>query len=209
MNVVVLIADIIESREIEGRSGFQEDLVSCLNAINKKSYTLLSPHTVTLGDEFQAVYATGSEVLDHIIDIQAQLFPVRFRFSVSFGEIATEINREQAIGMDGPVFHDAREGIDRLKKTKYTVIEISGLAEEKLKVTNSGLALASAVMADWKAETLQIFHSLYRGYKVSEILPHYDLSQRGMYKLINRNKLWEFVRFFTSLREEFKKLGEN
>ena len=77
MKVVVLIADIIESREIEDRSGFQEDLVRCLTAINTKSYTLLSPYTVTLGDEFQAVYATGAEVLDHIIDIQAQLFPVR------------------------------------------------------------------------------------------------------------------------------------
>lgn len=78
-----------------------------------------------------------------------------------------------------------------------------------MELINSGLALASAVMADWKAETLQIFYALYRGYKVSEILPHYDLSQRGMYKLINRNKLWEFVRFFTSLREEFKKIEKN
>ena len=78
-----------------------------------------------------------------------------------------------------------------------------------MELINSGIALASAVMADWKAETLQIFYALYWGYKVSEILPHYDLSQRGMYKLINRNKLWEFARFFTSLREEFKKIEKN
>ncbi|MCF7915812.1 MAG: SatD family protein [Spirochaetaceae bacterium] len=208
MKVVVLIADIIESREIEDRSRFQDDLGRCLNFINTRAHTLLSPYTVTLGDEFQAVYATGAEVLDHIIYIQTELFPVKFRFSVSFGEITTKINRKQAIGMDGPVFHEAREGITRLKKTKYSVIGLSGLAEDELEIVNSGLGLASAVMAGWKAETLHIFHALYQGLKVSDILPHYDLSQRGMYKLINRNRLWEFTRFFESVREELKKLQE-
>lgn len=208
MKALVLIADIIESRDIEERTHFQADLVECLKAINRKSHTLLSPYTVTLGDEFQAVYTSGAEVLDHIMYIQAQLFPVRFRFSISFGKIATKINKKQAIGMDGPVFHNAREGMDRLKKTKYTIVSLHGLAEEKDELINSGLALAWAVMADWKAETFTIFHELYRGKKVREILSHYDLSQRGMYKLINRNKLWEFLRFFERMRTELKMLQE-
>lgn len=208
VNVVVLIADIIDSREIEHRSHFQDELVHCLNTINKEAHTLLSPYTVTLGDEFQAVYASGTEILDHILSIQVNFFPVRFRFSIGFGEIATQINTKQALGMDGPVFHLAREGMNRLKKTKYTVIGLFGFTSDSLETINSGLVLSSSVMADWKAETLQIFHALYRGYKVSDILPRYHLSKRGMYKLINRNKLWEFRRFFESVREELKKIGD-
>lgn len=206
MNVVALISDIIESKEIADRRGFQEELVGCLGEINRSSGLLLSPYTVTLGDEFQAVYENGGEVLDHVLSILVRLFPVRFRFSISFGGISTGINKEQAIGMDGPVFHNAREGMDRLKKTGYSIIRVADARDGGLDTFNAGLGLAMAHMADWKGDTLRIFYDLFQGKAVKEIVPHYNLSQRGVYKLINRNKLWEYRDFFTCAREELGRL---
>ena len=205
MNVVALISDIIESKEIEDRRAFQEELVGCLGEINRRSGTVLSPYTVTLGDEFQAVYKDGTEALDHILYILVKLFPVRFRFSISFGGISTEINEERAIGMDGPVFHDAREGMNRLKKIGYSIIRVGSARDSSLDMLNAGLGLAMGVMADWKGDTLRIFYDLFQGKAVKEIVPQYTLSQRGVYKLINRNKLREFLEFFGCVREELGK----
>ena len=57
MNVVALIADIVDSRAIPERARFQRSLKTTLAAVNKRSRrSLLSPVTLTLGDEFQAVY---------------------------------------------------------------------------------------------------------------------------------------------------------
>lgn len=204
MQVVGLIADIIDSKEIEDRKKFQEKLICCLDQVSRSSSTVLSPYTVTLGDEFQAVYKNGSEVLDHILYIQVQLFPVRIRFSIGYGEISTNINTEQAIGMDGPMFHYARDGMNDLKNTNYSIVSIRAGNENDMERLNSGLALAFAIMSDWKHDTLRIFYELYKDKAVKEILPHFDLSQRGMYKLINRNKLWEFLRYFRCLRGELK-----
>lgn len=68
------------------------------------------------------------------------------------------------------------------------------------------MRLAFSVMADWKEDTLRIFYDLYQGKKVKDILPDYNLSQRGIYKLISRNKLREFVGYFHGARMELGKL---
>jgi hypothetical protein len=63
-------------------------------------------------------------------------------------------------------------------------------------------------MDDWKEDTLRMFYDLYQGKKVKDILPDYNLSQRGIYKLISRNKLREFVEYFHGVRMELEKLKE-
>ena len=57
MQVLVLIADIVESRSIPNRAVYQRKLQELLHTINSRSrQNLLSPYTITVGDEFQALY---------------------------------------------------------------------------------------------------------------------------------------------------------
>ena len=55
MNYISLIGDIVNSRGIKSRDTFQKKLDSELKKINKENPNLLSPYTLTLGDEFQAM----------------------------------------------------------------------------------------------------------------------------------------------------------
>ncbi|MDY7028060.1 MAG: hypothetical protein SVR04_07170 [Spirochaetota bacterium] len=68
------------------------------------------------------------------------------------------------------------------------------------------MRLAFSIMAGWKEDTLRMFYDLYQGKKVKDILHDYKLSQRGVYKLISRNKLREFVDYFHGVRMELEKL---
>ena len=206
MKVIALIADIIDLKDIPDRKDFQNELAACLDEINKASQTIVSPYTITLGDGFQAVYDAGDEIIDHILHILVKFFPVQVRFSISYDALYTDINRERAIGMDGPVFHAAREGMNELKPTRYSIVRVSGCAGDRSEILNTGMRLVFSIMSGWKKDTLRMFYDLYQGKKVKDILHDYNLSQRGVYKLISRNKIREFVDYFNGVRMELEKL---
>lgn len=95
------------------RGGYKRAL-----AISMNSSALLSPYTITLGDEFQAVYKAGSRVVEDLLFISRSLFPVSLRIALGIDDIATDINTKEAIGMDGPAFHAARDGLNNVKEEK-------------------------------------------------------------------------------------------
>ena len=158
MNYLVIIADIIESKKLADRKNVQSLLKKELIQINNKSKDLISPFTITLGDEFQAVYINGNSLLRDLIHVIVKLYPVRIRFSVGYGLISTEINRDAALGMDGPAFYQAREGMSMLKKGTYTLIKFFNLPLKCDYLINSSLNLFMSIMADWKQNTLYIFY---------------------------------------------------
>lgn len=115
---VVVIGDIVGSRAVADRKTLQRQLAAAVSRINRrlaKAAALLSPYTITLGDEIQAVYAHPASVVLDVVSLLGDLLPHRMRFCVAVGAIATGINKVAAIGMDGPAFHMARAGIDELK----------------------------------------------------------------------------------------------
>ena len=127
MNYLALIGDICGSRKVGERAQLQETLRCVLDQLNAAhGEGLVSPFTITLGDEFQAVLSTATPVWEMIAAIQSELFPVRVRFGLGLGEIETAINREAALGMDGPAFHLAREAMDVLK-TEAGLYRVEGL----------------------------------------------------------------------------------
>ena len=91
-------------------------------------------------------------------------------------------------------------------KRGYRLEDMYGSSQAGMEIINTGLRAAMAVMADWKEDTLRVFNDLYQGKKVKDFLPDYGLSQRGVYKLISRNKLREFVEYFHCVKTELEKL---
>lgn len=101
MKKLALIGDLVESRNVGDRKKSQTKLKRKLTSINEKNRSLLSPLTITLGDEFQGLYKNADEIFFNIYDILLAIYPVKVRFSLGVGEISTVINKENAIGMDG------------------------------------------------------------------------------------------------------------
>lgn len=125
-----IIGDLINSKKLpaEDRAAIQERLKALLNGVNENfSSFLVSPFLMTLGDEFQGVLTAAKPALE-IIDFLGQNLmelPIQIRYGIGIGELSTNVNREQALGDDGPAYHHARQGIEQLKKEGWTGFPVS------------------------------------------------------------------------------------
>ena len=189
MKTVGIIADIVDSRSIPQRDSFQRKLHEVLLEVNERSAeTILSPHTITIGDEFQALYDGFTRVLRDIVHLAWRLHPVAIRVALSYDKLSTDINRSAAVGMDGPVFHRARAILDRLKSHGSTVIQVvSGFENEEL--VNASLMLLSDGLGTWSATTIGTLAGMLEGLDVKETGPHLGVTKRAVYKVISTHRL--------------------
>jgi hypothetical protein len=188
MNYIALIGDIVSSKLLSERRHVQERLRGVLETLNTDNPSLASRYTITLGDEFQAVFKTADRIFYDSLEILAAVYPVRIRFSVGVGEILTDINYAQAIGMDGPAFYHARQGVDELKSSAclYNLVGINTQSARLLKIA---LCMFSHVSRTWKLNRLQILSLLCKQHSVQEIAASLRISDKAVYKNISAGDL--------------------
>lgn len=188
---IVLIGDLIGSKELSDkeRDRYQSILSEETDRINQESSSVISPLTITLGDEFQAVYKDLSAVLADSWSILAALHPVGVRFSIGVGQIYTPINSDQALGMDGPAFHAARDGMDQIKESGriYNISPGSPADQPEavlslVSLVNYCLQFLSNEIKQWKKTRLQILVMLQVGLSVKKIADEIGISESAVYK---------------------------
>jgi len=145
----ILMADIIDSRKLDQKKLMTEfkSLVGILNA-QERSH-ILSPITITLGDEFQGVLTDLESAIKVIVSIEEIILSkelnFRLRYTLIQGRIDTEINSEIAYEMLGEGLTSAREQLQQLKneKNRFHV----GLKDTKLAnaINNAFLAFQSLI----------------------------------------------------------------
>lgn len=183
MQVVAVIADVVDSRSVAPRAPFQRKLAKVLDATGRTAGGLASPYTLTLGDEFQAVYRSADTLFADAFAIMAEIHPVRARFAFGVGELATRLNPEQALGMDGPVFHQARAALTELKEDRR-LLRIAGAQPTAWQLGNGVLNLLSHQLEGWTRNRLLILTGLLRGRTVREIEEGMRISRVAVYKNI-------------------------
>lgn len=120
----------------------------------------------------------------HSWRIQARQHPVRVRFSIGIGSLSTPLNTDLAIGMDGPAFHAARQGIELLKESGfYYTVHRGGVSREpELRLANAALDLMSGQMRSWQKNRYTILHRIDEGWTVREIAERLKISETAVYK---------------------------
>ncbi len=184
--LLVLIGDIEDSQSVQNgdREALQEILSDELQALNEEyGEGIVSPYTITLGDEFQVVFDRADAVFVQMLKIMSAIHPIGIRFSLAVGNIDTPINTEQAIGMDGPAFHQARRGIEMLKDSGY-IFNVGFEDEDSpgLRIINNSLQLLSGRMRGWNKRRLIILHMMKEGYDYKEISEALEISKPAFYK---------------------------
>ena len=187
MKKIVLIGDIVDSKSISERGKIQSQLNTVFKKINNDKL-LLSPYTITLGDEFQAVYSKADSVFNHIWQISLAIYPLKIRFSIGAGNITTKINKKQAIGMDGPAFYNARNGLNELKESGFlfTINSDELISKEIMK---QSLFLISHLISGWKKSRFDILVLLNENFNIGEIAKKLKISDKAVYKNIDAGAL--------------------
>ncbi len=199
---IVVIGDIEHSKQLsqDDRREVQKTLESVFQKINRQSNDIISPYTITLGDEFQAVYQSSGEIFKHIWTVMANTHPVYVRFSIGVGNITTEINKKNSLGMDGPVFHTTRERIEWMKEEKI-LLSVSTDDTQFDRLVNNTFRILGANLRGWKKNRFTILKKMYEEKDVKQIAAEIELSEVAVYKNINAGTL-EAVRELTDTISE-------
>lgn len=196
MKYMAIIGDVVDSKRLQRRDEFQVKLAATLKQASTRNPSLASPYTITLGDEFQAVYRSADRLFADIFAIWRDLDPAKVRFAIGVGELSTAINSKQALGMDGPAFHQARNAINALKKTDYRLRLqgeplLQGPAFDQWNLLNHIFDLISHSLSSWEKNRLHIMQGLLAGQSAAEIEEKMEISKVAVYKNINSGALAE------------------
>jgi hypothetical protein len=201
MQVIALIGDVVASKGLPQRGAFQRRLGRILAETSSSAQHLASPYTITLGDEFQAVYRKADLLFADIFGIMAEIHPVRARIALGVGALTTRINPTQALGMDGPAFHLAREALNALKEDRR-LLRIVGQPGEAWILANHIMNFISHQVEGWSRNRLLVTAGLLRGLPVKQIEEGLQISRVAVYKNIRAAALNEVVGICHELERE-------
>lgn len=147
---IAVIGDLVASRELPDRAAVQRQLHAVLEELNERfAGRIVSRFLITVGDEFQGLLR-----LDAAVDALWWRFmsemhaSVQTRFGFGVGPLSTPVLRE-AVGMDGPCFHAAREAISRCREEERLLgFEIHQRPAESAALNAVGLLL-DRIVGDW------------------------------------------------------------
>lgn len=182
----ILMADVVDSRNYNQNklmSEFRELTISINRKYNKD---LLSPLTITLGDEFQGVIENLSSAIDIIIGIEESFIHKKLDFKLRYvlveGKIETAINKDIAYGMLGSGLTKARESLEELKNSNnryYFLINDTNNS----KAFNLAFNIYQRMIDDWKPE---------RDYNiVSEFFKNRDYKKVAEITNKTRSQIWK------------------
>lgn len=135
----VLIADIINSRQIKNRGEIQIELNEAVKEIYiMHKDKLLDKVLVARGDEVVTV-ADNLEVLLKIIENFRNINKsVKYRFGIGFGEVSHGLDIQNFNGIYGPAFDNAEKAINQAKKLRMELFILNNGIETFDEKLNKG-----------------------------------------------------------------------
>ncbi len=156
---------------------------------------LLSPLTITLGDEFQGVVdslMTGIEIIFAIDKgVLTSRQPYRLRFVLVYGEIETPLNRDVAHGMLGKGLTRARKMLENMKKSDREVL-LEGLGETRQEKMMLAFELYRAFYNDWPEKDRQTAYDLLEVGDYKKVASMHDRDNSSMWRKERSLKIREY-----------------
>ncbi|KAA3616955.1 MAG: hypothetical protein D8M58_04845 [Calditrichaeota bacterium] len=192
---LVIIGDIVKSREIIDRekiqSIFHEKITPGANLALSEMINfddnIVSSFTVTIGDEFQGVLKSATRLFKFLYEFEynikhATTENIDFRYGLGVGEITTKINKNAAIGMDGPAFYNARKSIEiaRANNLKNSFKSDSG-NDDYINILLRWLSLENK---KWSFQKFQVIHLKKDGWTQKQIAERLNISQPAVSKVL-------------------------
>jgi len=171
MGKLIFMGDVIDSGSLDQKKlhYILADLVHSCNQEFKGQ--ILSPLTVTLGDEFQGVLRTINVFPEILAFLEEKKWrydiEINFRYALNMGEIASEVNENIAHGMLGTGLTEARKELEQLKEAKTERFVLSdNFSHHRLKELVTQIYLNH--LSEWKFKDRGLIDSFltYRDYKV-------------------------------------------
>jgi hypothetical protein len=202
--VIAIIGDIVKSKEIVARGLVQQRLKTILKKTGAKNSSIISPYTITLGDEFQALYKNPSGLLRNLFVILSDLAPIKLRFGIGIANLSTRINHKTALGMDGPAFHKARSAIEEAKHKDAIFFLDVDKNHPTCKLVNQIFKLLSHDLQRWPESRYKIFSGLLKGKSAKDLASEIGITYQAVYKHISASNLNDMLDLIDLLEDQIR-----
>ena len=196
----ILMGDIVGSSTYEAsklRREFMQIVSSCNKTLEGE---ILSPYTVTLGDEFQGVARSLRGLFDTVFYLEEISLRKRLRFKMRYvglyGEIDTPINRIKAHGMMGVGLTITRKMLTDKRRGKPR-FQFELPDAQMTKRLNLLFVVIDGIMAKWNPDD---------GPLILDMIDNNNNVEVGKKHRKNRTQIWK--RRKNMLIEEFRALKE-
>lgn len=188
------IGDLSASRDLDRdrRREVQERLANLLEELNDDlQAAMLSRFTVTLGDEFQGLLSRPSSIPEILWRLRRNLPTMHLWTGVGFGGLDTQL-QAQAIGMDGPAFHNARQAVERARDEAIHGGVFVGFEADDVILTGLG-RLLDHHRSSFTAAQLEAVDRVRSGRKQSDAAAELEVSPQAISKRLKAAS-WEIYR---------------
>ena len=176
MSKIIIMADVIGSSKTKSQK-VMSTLKKIVTETNLKwRSNIVSPLTITLGDEFQGIVKSLEMCVRILFDLEERIIdengPFKLRYIIHLGKIETKINRKMAHGMLGPGLTSARSELTTLKKFNRRILIRLHRDKKNEEALNNAMLVYQHFVDGWKKKDF---------ITVSNFLQHDD------YKIVAKN----------------------
>jgi hypothetical protein len=192
----ILMADIIGSSE-KPSNQLMKVFQKVVERINlQQQDQLLSPLTITLGDEFQGIVKDLESGVETILEIEESLIrfqlDFKLRYVLHYGTIDTPINAEIAHGMLGKGLATARQKLEVLKSEKDSRFLIDTGIQKTDALLNNLLFLYQSVLDGWSAKDFALINAFWEKQDYKKVAEHFGKVNSLMWKRERSLQLKEY-----------------
>lgn len=160
MRYPILMADIVDSRKAD-QTLLINEFKNVVHFINDKwKVSIVSPLTITLGDEFQGIIQDMESCYKVVFDMEEFILEnslnLKLRYVMNYGRIETPINRNLAYEMLGDGLTQAREHLNKLKSSSSRFVVLSDKKGKTATVINDLFFLYGSYVDSWKTNEFKM-----------------------------------------------------
>lgn len=192
----VIMGDVVGSGETDG-SAVMDRLNPLVEHVQRRlGDSILSPLTITLGDEFQGVVADHQAIVRTIFAFEAERLArggeIALRYAAAVGEIDTELNTETAHGMLGPALTTARRRLgDKSRSRRRFAFDLQS-PDQSILFENLFDVLARR-LEDWSPEESAYIAALVSDLDAAEIARLHDRDKTTVYRRRNSAPVQDYL----------------
>ncbi|MDJ0763349.1 MAG: SatD family protein [Myxococcota bacterium] len=182
----ILMGDVVASSKYVGKT-LQQDLGTVVKICNQRQEdAILSPFTVTLGDEFQGIAKDLPSAIACIFEFEDTLLsqggPFQLRYVLHQGVINTPINTEIAYAMLGPGLTRARKMLTDKKRRKRQKFNIELVNVDLSRILSQLFFVLEGLQGRWKKKDYELINSMLESSNNGEIGAKFGK---------NRSQIWK------------------
>ena len=207
-NSYVLMADMIDSNsyDLKTLSIFKKKV----DQINK-DFQLLSPLTITLGDEFQSIPKSLYQAIEIIFQLEFELIkensPFKLRYALGYGSMLTSINNEIAHGMYGEALTYTRLLLESTKNNRERFI--FNLPNKNVQtILNNLFHVYQSIVDDWKQKDYELITLFHKTKDYKQVAKMLDKKNDQIWRREKSLKIREFFKLKHGIRAIVDLLNE-